>query len=87
MIVVLLAASTAAHAVELPGVLGDNMVLQQRADVRIWGWSKPGDTVEIKVPWNGKKQRVKADSKGNWSFSVPTPEASTETYTITIRDS
>lgn len=87
MIVALLAASTTAHAVELPGVLGDNMVLQQRADVRLWGWSKPEDTVEIKVSWNGKKQRVKADSKGNWSFSIPTPEASTETYTITIRDS
>ena len=75
MIVALLAASTAAHAVELPGVLGDNMVLQQRADVRIWGWSKPGDTVEIRVPWNGKKQRVKADSKGNWTAASPNASA------------
>lgn len=64
----LLAASTTAYAVELPGVLGDNMVLQQRADVRLWGWSKPEDTVEIKVSWNGKKQRVKADSKGDRLF-------------------
>ena len=28
--------------VRLPHVLGDNMVIQQDADVRLWGWARPG---------------------------------------------
>lgn len=28
--------------VRLPHLLGNNMVLQQEADARLWGWAKPG---------------------------------------------
>ncbi len=75
-----------AEAVEIPEVIGDNMVLQQHADARLWGWSKPGATVEVKVSWNKDSQKTKADSKGNWSIYIPTPGASFEGQTITFRD-
>lgn len=80
------AVTAPAYAVELPEVIGNNMVLQQCANIRLWGWSTPGTTVEIKVSWNGKKQKVEADAKGNWSLSVPTPKGSSEEQTIIFSD-
>ena len=29
------------------GLFSDDMVLQQNAEVSIWGWSNPGDTISI----------------------------------------
>ena len=34
--------------VKLPGVLADNMVLQQQSQVKLWGEAKPGSIVNIK---------------------------------------
>ena len=31
--------------VRLPHIIGNNMVLQQQTDARLWGWTKPGKTV------------------------------------------
>ncbi len=36
----------------LPSVFADNMVLQQKSKVAIWGWSDPGETVKIVASWN-----------------------------------
>ena len=33
--------------VRLPAIFGDNMVLQRDAQVAVWGWSKPGETVRV----------------------------------------
>ena len=33
--------------VKLPGVLADNMVLQQQSQVKLWGDAKPGSIVNI----------------------------------------
>ena len=38
--------------VRLPHVLGDNMVLQQQSDARLWGWAKAGKTVNVTVSWS-----------------------------------
>lgn len=37
--------------VKLPGVLADNMVLQQQTQVQLWGEAKPGSLVNIKPSW------------------------------------
>ena len=43
LFVLALLSSAALHAgVKLPPVFADNMVLQQNADVALWGESKPG---------------------------------------------
>ncbi|TAG50563.1 MAG: sialate O-acetylesterase, partial [Runella slithyformis] len=31
--------------VSLPALVSNNMVLQQKADVNIWGWANPGERV------------------------------------------
>ena len=33
--------------VRLPHLIGDNMVLQQQTDARLWGWAKPGKTIKV----------------------------------------
>ena len=71
--------------VTLPALVGDNMVLQQQSDVKIWGWSEPGASVKITTSW-GSKGSVKSDNDGNWYFTVTTPAASYTSHTITVSD-
>src|SRR5205823_3184919 len=37
--------STAAHALNLPRIFSDNMVLQRGIPLKIWGWADPGQLV------------------------------------------
>jgi sialate O-acetylesterase len=84
-VLIILIVSTLQAKVTLPAVLGDNMVLQQQTSVKIWGWSKPGATINVKTTW-GIKGSAKADHEGNWSVIIKTPEASFTEYKITISD-
>jgi len=37
--------------VKLPHIIGDNMILQQDSEARLWGWDSPGKTVKVNVSW------------------------------------
>ncbi|MRR22750.1 sialate O-acetylesterase [bacterium] len=78
-------AGTLSAKVTLPSLVGDNMVLQQQSDVKIWGWSQPNATIKIATSW-GIKGTVRSDSEGNWLFTVATPSASYTSHTITVSD-
>ena len=41
--------------VRLPHIIGDNMVLQQQTEARLWGWAKPGRTVMVSTSWGDEK--------------------------------
>jgi len=71
--------------IELPGVISDSMVLQQKSDVRLWGWAKKGARVTVVTSWNNKVYRVVADSDGGWSVIVGTPGAGGP-YSISFDD-
>ena len=46
------AVAVAADEASLPfisPILGDNMVLQRGKENTIWGWSKPGDVVQVEI--------------------------------------
>ena len=58
--------------VSLPGVFGDNMVLQREANVNIWGWAKPGEEIEISSTWSDKIYTTKADKNAMWSIEIQT---------------
>lgn len=67
----------------LPSVLSDNMVLQQRSEATIWGWtSNITEEISIWGSWSAEKVTVKA-SLGRWAIGLPTPVAGGP-YTITI---
>ena len=76
----------ASAKVVLPKVLGSNMVLQQNADVNLWGKADADAKVTVKVSWDKAKIKTTADENGNWAVKVATPAGSFDKYTISISD-
>ncbi len=82
-------ATQAGAQVQLPAVFSDHMVLQRDAQVRLWGWAKPGESIRITATWPGTGERAgeaKADDTGRWLAEFPTPGAGGP-YDITITSS
>ncbi len=61
--------------ISLPEIFSDNMVLQQKSDVTIWGWAKTGEKVVLKADWLTAEISTTADTQGKWSLILKTPEA------------
>ncbi len=75
------------HAqLKLASLVGDNMVLQQQADARLWGWAKAGDKITATASWDGQTVQATANKEGLWMLSIKTPQASFTPYEITITD-
>ena len=72
--------------VKLPPLLSDNMVLQQKSNVRIWVKATPNSTVVVTPSWANKEVKTHADEKGCWELQITTPAASFEEYTLTLTD-
>lgn len=72
--------------VKLPHILGDNMILQQNTEANLWGWDKPGTTVEVTTSWSGQKYSAKTGKDGKWAVKVQTPKASYTPLSITFDD-
>ena len=47
----LFASLTTEAKVTLPAIFSDNMVLQQNAQVNVWGKATPGEKVTVKASW------------------------------------
>lgn len=72
--------------VTLPSFFGDNMVLQQNADVAVWGTTDKGPkTVTVAPSWTRTKYKVTADAAGKWFLRIPTPSAGGP-YSISFND-
>ena len=61
--------------VKLPAVIADNMVLQQKTKVALWGWAKPGEAVTVKPGWTTTSIKTTADKDGKWLLYVKTTKA------------
>ena len=47
--------------VQLPAIIGDHMVLQQKAKVTLWGWTtNPTERVDIRVDWDTTRYTARA---------------------------
>lgn len=75
----------ASAAVQLPAVIGDNMVLQQQSEAPIWGWADPGEMVTVEPGWSNKVYQTKTAPDGLWMVLVETPSAGGP-YTVDIND-
>jgi sialate O-acetylesterase len=69
----------------LPSVFADNMVLQQKTKVNLWGTSAAGDKIEIKASW-GKTAVATADANGKWKAQLETVAAGGP-YSLTVKGS
>lgn len=86
-VAVILAANVTEAKVRLPHLIGDNMVIQQQSDVRLWGWDKAGETVTVRTSWDNATATVKTGKDGKWLLTVKAPKASYTPLSITFTDS
>lgn len=66
----------------LSPIFGDNMVLQRDKANTLWGWSEPGDKVQVEVA--GKAASAVAGSDRRWQVKIQPPPAGGP-YTVTIK--
>src|SRR5579883_699242 len=64
-------------------IFGDDMVLQRGKRDAIWGWSRPGDSVEVQI--GGESASGLADSDGRWQVKIAPPPTGGP-YTMEITD-
>jgi sialate O-acetylesterase len=55
--------------VELPHVIGSNMVLQREMPIPVWGWADPGE--HVTVQFADHSADATADQEGNWMVKLP----------------
>jgi sialate O-acetylesterase len=67
--------------VTLPRLIRDSMIVQRDAKIKIWGWAAPNE--KVKVSFNKKDVKTKADAQGNWSVFLPAMKAGGP-YTMSI---
>ncbi|MEK0445476.1 MAG: hypothetical protein RLZZ399_797 [Verrucomicrobiota bacterium] len=71
------------HAeIQLPSIIGDHMVLQQKHANPIWGWDHPGTPVT--VTFGTQSKSAKADSDGRWSVKLDPLPANPQPQTLQI---
>jgi len=82
---IMLSVASLQAKVKLPSILGDNMVLQQKTAVKIWGWAGENAKIKVTTSWDKKTYFTTSDSKGSWLLAVNTPIAGGP-YQISISD-
>jgi sialate O-acetylesterase len=67
---------------ELPSLIGDNMVIQQKIESNFWGKAVKGTTIKVTPSWS-KEVSATAGEDNRWNVTIPAPEAGGP-YTIKI---
>ncbi len=81
-LLLLAAAVTGPAEVQLPRVIGDNMVLQRDKPLPIWGWDEPGR--EVTVVLGEARASARAGRNGKWLVTLP-PQKAGGPLTLSIR--
>ncbi|CAM4024804.1 sialate O-acetylesterase [Pedobacter westerhofensis] len=76
--------NTAAAQTKLASIFTDNMLLQQKEAVNIWGWDQPGHKVLVTTSWNHKTYSGITSGEGKWTVRINTPAAAKQAYQITV---
>lgn len=75
---------SASAKIRLPQIIGDNMILQQKNNAKIWGWASPGEVIKIKCSWNNQIVTATASKDSSWIAYLKTPEGSYASQKISI---
>lgn len=68
--------------VRLPGIFGDNMVLQRNKPIAVWGWANKGE--KIAITFNLQTKTTKANAAGKWQLQL-NPEAAGGPFILTVK--
>ena len=71
------------HELKLPALITNNMVLQQKSMVNLWGWSDARAKINIEASW-GKNAEAFTSNDGKWTATIETL-AFGGPYTIKIK--
>jgi sialate O-acetylesterase len=71
--------------ISLPAVFCDNMVLQQKSNVNIWGTASPGEQITVTVSWTKSSFSTKASASGEWKLLLKTSKGGNQEHTISIK--
>ena len=83
VVIALLCYTSGYSKIWLPSIFSDHMVLQQEAEVTVWGWTTATDEeITVQGSWNNEKVSVKA-YQGKWSLKLQTPKWGGP-YTLTV---
>lgn len=82
----LCAVFSASAQLRLPQIIGSDMVLQQQADVTLWGWAAPGARITLTASWDDSPVKVRVGADGAWKLRVRTPKASNEPQWLAFSD-
>ncbi len=64
--------SYARTAFDVAPLFKDNMVLQQKSKVPLWGRAHPGDSICVLTSWDGREYCCRADSDSLWCVDLQT---------------
>lgn len=61
--------------ITLPSIFGNHMVMQQNAELKLWGWGKPFENVSVTTSWSSDTLKTVVNHNGNWFVMLNTPKA------------
>lgn len=70
--------------IRLPAIFSSNMVIQQNAEIPIWGWAGPTQDIQIQVSWDTIVVQTKVANTSMWKATIKTPSAGGP-HTISIK--
>lgn len=79
-------AVTAGAEVRLPAIIGNHMVLQQKSDVKLWGWCDPSEKIRVNLSSDTTNYNTIGNADGKWLLTIKTP-SNGGPYTLTITGS
>ena len=80
----LLGLLASAHAeLQLPAIISDHMVLQQKQSDPVWGWDTPG--TKITVTFGGQTKTANAAADGKWTVKLDPMPANAQAQTLIIK--
>lgn len=69
--------------IRLPGIFGDHMVLQREQPIKVWGWGRPFEEVEVAL--GSIAEKTTTGENGRWSIELPAQEANNEPIQLVVR--
>jgi sialate O-acetylesterase len=73
LIVLVLFSNIACAKIILPAFFKSNMILQQNSNVKIWGWAKPFEKINVITSWDNSTNTCVVNKTGKWEVTIDTP--------------
>lgn len=68
--------------IKLPRLIRDGVVFQRDVEIKMWGWSSPGESIALM--FNDRNYTTRADKYGRWQLVLP-PQNAGGPYDLTLK--